>query len=160
MTRKVGAAFAVIAMVGASVALMAGTASGGEPPILEITKVIEGEAPPGAEFVVDITCSNGAAATPAQLTFTEGGTQPVSVNSGDTTCTVTESETAGALEVRYACEIVSQPGLQEATCTDGQNVVLDGGGSITAFTVTNDYVPEPPPPPVPEPVVAEVNFTG
>ena len=159
MRRKAGSALAVVGLVGTSIALMAGTASGGEPPILEITKVIEGEAPAGAEYVVDISCTNGATPTPEQLTFTEGGTQPVSVNSGNTTCTVTESETAGALEVRYACEVVSQPGGQNTTCTDGQNVVLDGGGSISAFTITNDYVPEPPPP-VPEPVVAEVSFTG
>ena len=124
--------------------------------------MIEGEAPPGAEFVVDISCDNGAAATPSQLTFTDGGTQQVSVNSGDTTCMVTESETAGALEVRYCVRGQRRARARGPTCSaDGTSVSSMGGGSITAFTITNDYVPEPPPPPpAPVPVVAEVTFTG
>ena len=160
MRRRLVAALGVVGLVGVSLAMMAGTASGGGPPLLTITKVIEGEAPPGAEFVVDIECTNGATATPSQVTFSGAGTEGVSIDSGNTTCTVTESETAGALEVRYGCEVTFTPDPATECSADGQSLLIVGGASQTTFTITNDFVPEPPPPPAPEPMVAEVSFTG
>jgi hypothetical protein len=142
-------------------------ASAGKAPLLTVTKVVDGTAPPGAQYVVDITCDGGATASPNQMTFSGPGEDTAAINSGSTTCTVTESQTAGAA-VSYACEITGDPG-GESECSGNQSVVIVGGGVEATITVTNTYAPPAPPealpgeaapPPPAVAVAAAARFTG
>jgi hypothetical protein len=142
-----------------AIAMTATPASAGKAPMLTVTKVVDGIAPPGAQYVVDITCE-GATASPNQLTFTGPGSDFAAINSGSTTCTVVETQNAGAA-VSYACEITDDPG-GNSDCSGGQSVVISGGGVQTTITVTNTFVP-PSTPEQPAPAAAVVgapSFTG
>jgi Domain of unknown function (DUF5979) len=144
-------------------AITATPASAGKTPLLTVTKVVNGTAPPGAQYVVDITCDGGATASPNQMIFSGPGSDDAAINSGSTTCTVTESQSAGAA-VSYACEITGDPGGNSA-CSGGHAVVIAGGGVQATITVTNTYAPpagpEPPPAAPPAEAVATAPlFTG
>jgi hypothetical protein len=146
-----------------AIAMTATPASAGKAPMLTVTKVVDGIAPPGAQYVVDITCDGGATATPNQLTFTGPGSDFAAINSGSTTCTVVETENAGAA-VSYACEITDDPG-GNSDCSSGQAVEIAGGGVQTTITVTNTFVSPSTPPPSEQPapaaaVVGAPTFTG
>ncbi len=170
--RRGGRAFlAVLALATGPMALVltASPASAGFTPKLTVTKVVEGTPPPGAEWVVDITCTDPQAAQPAQLTFTGPGSQSVTIV-GEQSCTVVESSTAGAT-VSYACEVNVNP--DHAMCTSDNEVTytfVTSGFPEATVTVTNTYAPPAPPAPPapagpeaaapPEPVAAAAQFTG
>jgi uncharacterized protein DUF5979 len=153
-----------------AIAMTASPASGGTNGTLTVTKTVDGTAPPGAQFVVDIDCGD-ATATPSQMTFTGSGSQAAIVSSGggsfDFTCTVVESATAGAT-VTYACDVTSNP--DTATCQSDNSVQFEATPSAATITVTNSFPPPPSPPPEPgaaaaepppaEPVTAAAQFTG
>jgi hypothetical protein len=93
------------------------------------TKVIEGDAPPGAEFVVQITCTHETEGVvfDGTLTFTEDGetlsTDQSGIPPGSTTCTIVETEDAGATSVEYQCD--GDPTITPASPLDAG---LTGGG--------------------------------
>jgi hypothetical protein len=168
MRRGGRALLGLLVFVSGPVALVmtATTASAGKAPLLTVTKVVDGTAPPGAQYVVDITCDGGATASPNQMTFSGPGEDTAAINSGSTTCSVTESQSAGAA-VSYACEITGDPG-GNSECSGDQSVVIVGGGVEATITVTNTYAPPAPPqsPPAGAPappaeaVAAAALFTG
>jgi hypothetical protein len=168
MRRGGRALLGLLVLVSGPVALVmtATPASAGKAPLLTVSKVVDGTAPPGAQYVVDITCDGGATASPNQMTFSGPGEDTATINSGSTTCTVTESQSAGAA-VSYACEITGDPG-GNSDCSGGQSVTIGGGGVEATITVTNTYTPpagpEPPPtgpePPPAEAVAGAPLFTG
>jgi hypothetical protein len=172
MRRAGRALLAVLALATgpAALVLSASPASAGFTPKLTVTKVVEGTAPPGAEWVVDVTCTN---TPPAQFTFTEPGSQDL-ILIGPQSCTVVESSTAGAT-VTYACEVNVNP--DNATCDSDNEVTYTETATNfpeATVTVTNTYAPastpagppEPgaasaaPAPPPAEPVTAAARFTG
>jgi Domain of unknown function (DUF5979) len=170
MRRGGRALLAVMALATGPMAfvLTASPASAGFTPKLTVTKVVEGTAPPGAEWVVDIDCGSTQVA-PQQMTFTGPGSQSATVG-GAGTCTVVESGTSGAT-VTYACEVNVNP--DHATCTSNNEVTYTFTATDfpeATVTVTNTYAPPAPPaPPAPtppeapaaaEPVAAAAQFTG
>jgi hypothetical protein len=164
MRRSTCALLGFLVLVSGPVAVMAASpAAGGADgrPQLTITKVVDGPAPPGAQFVVDIECT-GEGADPDQVTFTGPGSQTVEAG---TKCTATESETAGA-SVSYACEVTDEGGNPETTCGPGDNQVQFFSATAAAtITVTNSFPSEPSQPPEPgaapaDPVAAAARFTG
>jgi hypothetical protein len=163
--RRGGRALLGLALLvtGAAIATTAGPAAAVTQSIT-VTKVVDGSAPPSAQYVVDIDCEGAEIVPSSQLTFTGPGSQTVSVLGADVTCTVVESVTAGA-SVTYACEVTSEVG--DTACVDDNAVSLQlGGGAI--ITVTNSHsppaapaAPEPAPAAAAaEPVAAAARFTG
>jgi len=77
-------------------------------------------------------------------------------------CTITETNTGGAVHVTYACAINNPPQVN-ATCSGGGAspavITFTDPGAVPAgigtVTVTNDFTPDPV-----VPVVAPANFTG
>ncbi|HEY3096430.1 MAG TPA: DUF5979 domain-containing protein, partial [Acidimicrobiia bacterium] len=139
---------------------------------LTVTKVVDGTAPPGAEWVVDIDCPDATMVTPAQMTFTGSGSQTATItniNATPVTCTVVESATAGA-SVTYACEVTDDKGNEDNACVTENSVHYVSSAAAATITVTNTYVPAPGPPPAPgaaaaeppaaEPIAAAARFTG
>jgi hypothetical protein len=170
--RRVGRALLVVMVLATgpvALVLTASPASAGFTPTLTVTKVVEGTPPPGAEWVVDVTCTNNP---PAQFTFTEGESEEL-VLIGPTSCTVVESSTAGAT-VTYACEVNVNPA--NATCDSDNEVTYTFTATNfpeATVTVTNTYGPPVPPTPptpptpavaeaapAPQPVTAAARFTG
>jgi hypothetical protein len=92
------------------------------------------------------------------MTFTGSGSQTTTVDNTDSTCTVTESVTAGAA-VSYGCEITSNLGGGDSFCSSDQSVFYDTGAVSATVTVTNDFRP-PPEPAAAQPVEAVARFTG
>jgi hypothetical protein len=169
MRRGGRAVLAVLTLATGPVALVltASPASAGFTPTLTVTKVVEGTPPPGAEWVVDVTCTNNP---PAQFSFTESGESENLVLIGPTSCTVVESSTAGAT-VTYACEVNVNPA--NATCDSDNEVTYTFTATNfpeATVTVTNTYAPPVPPTPptpavaeaapAPQPVTAAARFTG
>jgi Domain of unknown function (DUF5979) len=151
-----------------AIAITATPASAGLPLELTVTKLVQGPAPPGAQYLVDIDCEDVDVQPSSQLTFTGPGSQTVEVSGGGITCTVVESVTSGAT-VTYACEVTEPE--DETACESDNAVFYDPGGGEAAatITVTNRFLPEPPPPgpsvapvepPAAEPVTAAARFTG
>jgi Domain of unknown function (DUF5979) len=163
MRRGGRALLGLLVLMSGSVAMVmaASPALGGaDRPQLTITKVVEGTAPPGSEFVVDIECT-GEGADPDQMTFAGPGSQ--TANAG-TKCTATESETAGA-SVTYACEVTDVGANPETACGPGDNQVQFASSSAAAtITITNTFPSAPAPPAeqgaAAEPVTAAARFTG
>lgn len=96
------------------------------------TKVIEGDAPPGAEFEVEIVCvheTDGELFTET-FVFTEDGQTlttpfpPHEIPPGQTTCTIVETEDAGATGVEYQCGTTVTP-VEEPE--ELEEAVLDAG---------------------------------
>jgi hypothetical protein len=161
--------FIVLAAGPVAIGVGATPASAQVPNELTITKVVDGPAPPGAEWVVDIDCEGAAIQPSSQLTFTGPGSETVQVFGG-VTCTVVETTTAGAT-VSYACEVTSpdeNPAFV-ASCVGDNEVDFEAGGHAATITVTNSYAAPPvttPPgaaaaePPPAEPVTEAPRFTG
>lgn len=137
---------------------------------LVVDKVVEGPAPAGTEFTVEVECTT--ANNPADLstlTFTaDGGSQDLEVVTDVTAdCYVTETDDGGAVTVTYAAG-TSTGGCNVGTL-DGRNLVEIDAGEECGIVITNTFSePEPPtPPPTPiEPPPAAVpqgvqpSFTG
>lgn len=147
-----------------AIVLAASPASAGFTPRLTVTKIVEGTPPPGAEWVVEVTC-DGESGPPREVTFTEPGSETLTII-GDGTCTVVETVTAGAT-VTYACEVKVNP--ENAECTGDNQVTYTEGSPFpeATVTVTNTYAPPAPPsppepaaPPAAAPVTAGARFTG
>ena len=135
--------------------------------MMTIEKVVDGDAPPGTVFVVDLNCSEAPNSGTTQVTFDAAG-DPVPAGSnlldwspfvpiGGITCVPSEQPLPG-FSTTYACLSTnsaecSAPGPQPAPI----QVTTIGTGTATV-TVTNTPLPPPPPPP-PAPV-AEPRFTG
>lgn len=95
---------------------------------VQVTKVVEGDAPPGAFFQVDVVCGP----TVVQVLFTaSGGTKAALIPATDTNCTVNEVVTSAnqPLQVTY-----DPPGAPV-----GLPPFLPGGSQTRAVTVTNRY---------------------
>ena len=156
----------VLVTASAASAITAGPASAGRAPRLTVTKVVDGTAPSGAQWVVDIDCEGADIQPSSQLTFTGPGSQMVEVFDSGITCKVVESATSGAV-VSYGCEITFNGGGGDSACTSDNAVFLDTGGVDATITVTNTYAPPTAPtpvtaeaPPAAEPVTAAAQFTG
>ena len=156
MQRLLFVAVACALAVGTS-AIPAGAGSPApQPQLIDVTKVIEGTAPPGAEFVVHVECtdSQDIVIVDEDLTFTTSDTQTVDTLNSALTCTVEETETAGATSVSYECEAISQ----FVCLADGTGGTFQSDVAEAAFTITNTFVA--PPEPVAEPLVVTPAFTG
>jgi hypothetical protein len=83
---------------------------------LTISKVVQGEAPAGAEFVIEVDCVVEGV---TELTFpAEGGSQELVFFEEDS-CTVTETQTGGAVDVTPPVTIaIAEPILYEVTITN------------------------------------------
>jgi hypothetical protein len=143
----------VLTIAGFVTSLLAGfvvPAGAGEDPfqVLNVTKVVEGSPPAGAEFVVEVECSNDQGPTESDtLTFDGSGTQVFDAGGASTECTATETESAGATTVTYSCEEVSAAQCDAA----GNAVTFTSDVAEATITVTNTFTPAPPPPPPPSP---------
>lgn len=140
---------------------------------LTIAKVVEGDAPADAAFVITLTCSSaiitdglGGPAV-AEYTFewgSEGGEQTVGfVDAGE--CTVTETGNGGAEETAYACEATSEGPVCHPPNADYAGIDILEEGQVATITVTNVFsatgVIDDPVEPVPAPAaVAQPRFTG
>ena len=158
---------AVAVSGGLALSLSAGPAGAGADNTLVVTKVVEGNVPPGTTFTIDVTCE-GESMEIQDFEFefgADGGSDSATVNAVPQECTVTESESGSASAVSYACEVI-EPGPGEAECLSDRTFSIpgSGGGAEIEFTVTNTFEEPPPPPPqpaaAPEPVAAAPTFTG
>jgi hypothetical protein len=95
------ARLALIALAVAAVAALQAAPAGSQAPVeVEVTKVIVGTQPPGATFVVELSCQLAPEFPPIvqSVTFTQPGTQTVTVQNGST-CQVSEPQNGGASSV-------------------------------------------------------------
>jgi hypothetical protein len=181
------AAGSLLALSAASV----GAGTGGNAPILTIRKVVVGSAPAGTQFVVAVNCDGdiirpgGPGSSNGQRTFDAQG-NPVGsdafefVDTGQ--CTVTETQTGGAVSTSYECESAFTPppttveanalfgprsaGIEPLVCGSSGpqsepmtvNIVTDG--QEATVTVTNTFAAPGTPPPIADAVVAGPRFTG
>ena len=157
------AAGALLAPVGAQA-----QTEGSQTSTLDITKVVEGDVPPGTTFDVEINCDTTSdltegGPTTQTITFDEtGGTQSVSVPQFNAVCSVMEIETGGADPVTYA------PGEDGDGCdvstTEVDAVIqYEGVGDTCGVIITNTFPEAEPDDVVPEPadvVDAQPAFTG
>lgn len=144
-----------------------------------VDKVVDGPAPEGTVFEIEVDCSplNGANANapidpdPVTLEFDANGAplgaDKVSANAGEL-CTVTETVTGGAT-VGYACDVppitidAAEPEfIAPVECVDDQTVAFqDVTGAEGTVTVTNTFAPPPAAEAAPAGVVAaRPAFTG
>jgi hypothetical protein len=109
-----------------------------------VEKVVDGSAPPGTVFEIEVSCVSQAVAGPpriATLDFDANG-DPLDTDTvpaqPQENCAVTETVTGGAAVI-YACEVVT-----DAICFQDNVVefgdVVEGVGTVT---VTNTFEPEP-----------------
>ena len=159
----------VAAVSFAAVVLVAGptpAAQAGDSVTITVEKVIVGEAPDGAEFVVAFDCGQAGV---DEFTFTADDLSPQTTFALLGDCTLSETANAGADAVTYAC-VASGPGVGScvpgATAVDIEFVSNSGGGDAF-ITVTNTFEAEPEPVPqttsvsVPSPAtVVAPTFTG
>jgi len=149
-------------------------------PVLQVEKVVEGTSSDG--FTEQAACTGGSAdvdvalafqadgspdstSTPAGWTVTDGRWQLEDTGLTGATCTMTETDTADATSVSYACawtpgttddEVgVGCPGVSSGPSATPASVLFEGG-DVGALTVTNTFSP----PPTPPPVVVTPKFTG
>ncbi len=145
-------------------------------PLLDITKVVDGDGPTGG-YVIEYTCTWDGPPVTEALAFDAAGpgapeTQQVDVPNFST-CTVTETESNGADSVAYSCEFfpgspASPPAEgQVEGCNDDQSASFQGTDDAAEITVTNTFEPEvlpdddePDPEPQPDVVDALPAFTG
>lgn len=100
---------------------------------VRVTKAIDGDAPPGAFFEIDVVCGP----TVVQLLFTSaGGTKDALVPASDVNCRVNEV----VLPPNPPLQITYDP----PTAPTGLPAFLPGGSQTQAVTVTNRY-PSPNP---------------
>ena len=136
-------ALAGIAIVAATVLVLATPVSAGENMHVEVNKVVDGTAPPGTTFTVHFECSDGG--PDGDLTFDATGT-PVPANSNffndsvpGTTCTITETATGGATSVSISCQ---DDGVNASCSPSGDSVTFDSPTNTSNnvdFTVTNTF---------------------
>jgi len=156
---------AVAAIWGLGMALSAVPATAGQDNTLTVTKVVEGTAPPGTVFTIDVDCEDeGGGIEDFQFEFGPvGGSETVVVQAVEQECNVNESGTGGASSVSYACE-VTVPGRGAAQCISDTTLLIPspGGGATAEFTVTNTFDEQAPAPAPVEaaPVEATPGFTG
>lgn len=151
-------------LAGGAVAAAATVASAGTPVLLlpvQVTKVVEGVAPAGAEYVVDITCDRGLA-NPDQLVFDGGGSEIVDIPSGSS-CAFTETGAGGATQTTTAAECTNPPQFCEVEVTGptSANVSLlppDSAMFDAEVVFVNTF--EQPAPPAALPLELAPAFTG
>lgn len=108
-----------------------------------------GAAPPDAQLVVEVTCTNTQEGAQSVEFGPEGGTDQVTFTAiGDPNnveCTIEQTETAGAVSVEI----------------DPDSISVDSESSLYEVIVRNTFPEATPLTPVePAPVVAEPAFTG
>jgi uncharacterized protein DUF5979 len=117
---------------------------------INVTKKTTGGTSTGP-FTVLVSCKTGSTTTSKELTFNGEDTKTASFTlPAGATCTITETESAGATSVTYTCDKIS-PNNLGVTCTqkaDGLEVVVpDDLGPLDEVdvdvTVTNDFTPPP-----------------
>jgi hypothetical protein len=129
-----------------------------------VTKVVDGPVPPGTEFTIEATCSDGF-----QFDVTEvfvysptGGTQTIGGIPGESTCTATETDDGGAVTVTYACALDVQGTF--GGCDGDQGASFGGAGNVATVTVTNTFAEDDVAPDdvatEPDVVAATPPFTG
>src|SRR5262249_26113642 len=99
--------FVALAASAAIVAVGAGTGSAvSESNTFTVKKVVDGVAPPGTEFTVEVDCGEGPIAMhfDAQGNPDPSGSNVVEIGAGHT-CTATETATGGAKSVDYQCDL-------------------------------------------------------
>lgn len=145
-----------------AVAANAAVAGGGIGMPVQITKVVEGTAPPGAQYVVEITCGEAT----GEITFDGPGSEIIPIPP-DVTCTITETETGGATQTTTAAECVLPPDFCTVEVTSATSATVrllppDSALFDVEVTFTNSFGSTPPAPPEPAPVVIEAapTFTG
>ena len=138
---------------------------------LDITKVVEGEVPPGTTFDVEINCDTGGAKgtapeggpTVQTITFDEtGGTQHIEVPQFNAVCSVMEIETGGADSVTYAPGEQGD-GCQVSTTEVDATIENQGAGDTCGVIITNTFPEAQPDDVVQDPadvVDAQPAFTG
>ena len=165
--------FSVAALVAAALWLPASAQAQPAPSTLNVTKIVEGDVPPGTTFEIEVVCDSGLVSqgsepegvfTTETLTFTEeGGTQSVEIFEFQPVCSVTEIERGGADSVTYTQGDGGE--FCEFSSTEVDAVVDFGESSECGVIVTNTYEAEPTPPPAPAPapapaVATQPTFTG
>ena len=110
---------------------------------VQVTKVVAGDAPPGATYVVAIACASGAPDQP-ELIFNSAGSAIVKIPK-DTVCTFTETQAGGALQTSTAASCVSEPKSCTATVTGPTSATVkllppDGFGFEAEVTFSNVFV--------------------
>jgi hypothetical protein len=115
------------------------TTGEGETATLTVNKVVQGTAPADAEFVIIVECEESG---PYELSFgPEGGAEDVVFFDADL-CTVTETQTGGAVDVTPPVDIeIASPVLYEVTITN----VFDTApsSSSTSSSVASDTTTRP-----------------
>ncbi len=162
----------VVALAAGSLVVVLGSAVGAEvpagpgPPLLlpvQVTKVVTGDAPPGATYVVTVACESGAA-DPTEVTFTEAGSSIVEIPSIDpqvfSVCTFTETQAGGATQTSTAASCLPEPEFCTAEVTGPTSATVslkppDGESFEAEVTFTNVFAE-----PAPAAVVAPPPFTG
>lgn len=130
-------------------------------PVIEVIKVVDGEAPEGTQFVVNVACDTPG---PVSVDFTfpaTGGTQSDSF-SEDNACFVSETDDGGADTVTYDATCSGECSV-ESVGPDGVNLALRQPGAVATVTVTNTFAEAQPDDAAQEPadvVAATPSFTG
>ncbi len=176
----VPALLAVFALVGPA----SSAQSQVETATLDITKVVDGPGPTGG-YVIEYSCvaavpdgnsvPEGFSDVAGVLNFDAAGpgspeTQSVELF-GPGTCTISETDSNGAVSVGYECEFssVGTPVSPDSpfaegdqigvgSCLDDQSAQITRPRDVASFTVTNTFVAEPPD--VADVVAATPPFTG
>ena len=163
MRKLIGVLAGVVLVVGA-LAVGSGAKVSTQEPIqlpVQVTKVVAGDAPPGATYVVAIACDSGAP-DKTEVTFTGAGSEIVQIPD-DIDCTFTETQAGGATQTSTAASCVSKPEYCTATVTGPTSATVklvppDGSGFEAEVTFTNVFA-APDVVAAPE-VVAAPAFTG
>ena len=166
MRRLLGVLAGVVLVVGAlAVGSGAKVSTGNGEPIalpVQVTKVVAGDAPPGATYVVAIACDSGAP-DKTEVTFTGAGSEIVQIPD-DIDCTFTETQAGGATQTSTAASCVDPVlDLCTATVTGPTSATVklvppDGSGFEAEVTFSNVFA-APDVVAAPE-VVAAPAFTG
>ncbi len=149
--------FVVVACALAVGTVVLPAGAGVEPQTINVTKVIEGAPPPGAEFVVHVECTDDSdmVVVDEDLTFTGPETQTLDAGGSAFSCDIEETADAGATSVSYECEVISA----FLCLADGTGGAFQSDVAEASFTITNTF-PEAPPTPAAEPLVVSPAFTG
>lgn len=160
------AGFVVCGVVLVAPSLVQAQEGESEPVTLIVTKLVEGPAPAGATFDVQIDCDTGVGSeggpTTQTITFdASGGNQTVDVPQFQPECAITEIVDGGADSVAYAA------GVSDDLCTvtpleDSIDVEF-GRGEVCAVIITNTFAEVAPPRPAVDPADAlriRPAFTG
>jgi hypothetical protein len=114
----------------------------GDSVTITVEKVIVGEAPPGAEFVVGFDCGQAGV---DEFTFSADALTPQSTFALLGDCTLAETADGGADAVSYDC-VASGPGVGPCvTSSTGVEIefLASNGGGDAFIMVTNTFEAEP-----------------